>query len=432
MDVRPGRDEALRYGDDLVAQLDVARALAALPAGKRACVVLRHLVDLSVEETAAVLGISPAASRARSARACACWRGPCRAMTTGLADTPRRSRSDVPSQGRGAAAGVAGSRRCAGRSSGMLGLGCSDGCDASPGGERRCSPGWPWSCWLPAWLRAVGPPNPAASGPDGRHACGTRPPGGRRRIRLDRPFTHVEVGFGAIWVAGQGALLRIDPHSNRVIAAIEVPGGAVRIVVAAGTVWVTQYLPERDPDIVTRIDARTNRLLSPVVEAPHMSGAMCDGLDAIWVSSSRSTVSRIDPRSGAVTQRLHRVAIVQAVGGGSLWGTFADNAGEVVRRIDPGTGRVVAAIRIPHGRRMAFGLGTLWVAQEPRTMTPGGDEPATMKPGKLYRIDPATNRVLGRPVPMPGIGPTALAVGEGAVWAGELDGKALTRFNLAP
>ena len=43
---------------DPVARLDVARALAALPAGKRACVVLRHLVDLSVEETASVLGIS--------------------------------------------------------------------------------------------------------------------------------------------------------------------------------------------------------------------------------------------------------------------------------------------------------------------------------------------------------------------------------------
>jgi RNA polymerase sigma-70 factor (sigma-E family) len=46
------------YDADPVARLDVARALAALPAGKRACVVLRHLVDLSVEETAAVLGIS--------------------------------------------------------------------------------------------------------------------------------------------------------------------------------------------------------------------------------------------------------------------------------------------------------------------------------------------------------------------------------------
>jgi RNA polymerase sigma-70 factor (sigma-E family) len=43
---------------DPVTRLDVARALAGLPARKRACVVLRHLVDLSVEETAAVLGIS--------------------------------------------------------------------------------------------------------------------------------------------------------------------------------------------------------------------------------------------------------------------------------------------------------------------------------------------------------------------------------------
>ena len=46
------------HDTDPVDRLDVARALAALPAGKRACVVLRHLVDLSVEETAAVLGIS--------------------------------------------------------------------------------------------------------------------------------------------------------------------------------------------------------------------------------------------------------------------------------------------------------------------------------------------------------------------------------------
>ena len=46
------------HDTDPVARLDVARALAALPARKRACVVLRHLVDLSVEETAAVLGIS--------------------------------------------------------------------------------------------------------------------------------------------------------------------------------------------------------------------------------------------------------------------------------------------------------------------------------------------------------------------------------------
>jgi streptogramin lyase len=52
--------------------------------------------------------------------------------------------------------------------------------------------------------------------------------------------------------------------------------------------------------------------------------------------------------------------------------------------------------------------------------------------GVVYRVDPATNRVLGRPVPLPGIAPTALAVGEGGVWVGELNRKTLTRFNLVP
>jgi streptogramin lyase len=294
------------------------------------------------------------------------------------------------------------------------------------------------------------------------------------RIRLDRPFTDVDVGFGATWVASQGALLRIDPQTNRVVAtiptpltgesasitfgegavwmtsgqangvvyrvdpaanrvtaAIRVPGGAFGIVVAAGTVWVTQYLPEPDPGIVARIDARSNRLLAPV-EVPNMPGAIRYGLDAVWVTS-RFTVSRIDPRSGAVTQPLHRVSDVRAVGGGSLWGTFANSADDAgVQRVDPDTGRVVATIRIPYGVVMAFGLGTLWVAQDASTITSGGNEPDRTRPGRLYRIDPGNNRVLGRPVPLPGIAPTALAVGEGAVWVGELDGKTLTRFNLVP
>ena len=294
------------------------------------------------------------------------------------------------------------------------------------------------------------------------------------RIRLDRVFTDVDVGFGATWVASQGALLRIDsqtnrvaatiptpvsgesasiasgegavwvtsgqangvvyrvdPATNRVTATIGVPGGAFGIVVAAGTVWVTQYLPEPDPGVVARIDARTNQLLSPV-EVPNMPGAIRYGLEAVWVTS-RYTVSRIDPHSGAVTQPLHRVGDVRAIGGGSLWGTYANSADDAgVQRIDPVTGQVVATIRIPNGVLIAFGLGTLWVAQDASSIPSGGNEPDRTRPGRLYRIDPATNRVLGRPVPLPGIAPSALAVGEGAVWVGELDGKTLTRFNLVP
>lgn len=50
-------DEVTEQGDrgDVV---DVRAALARLPAGQRACVVLRHAFDLSEKETAAALGIS--------------------------------------------------------------------------------------------------------------------------------------------------------------------------------------------------------------------------------------------------------------------------------------------------------------------------------------------------------------------------------------
>jgi hypothetical protein len=294
------------------------------------------------------------------------------------------------------------------------------------------------------------------------------------RIRLDRPFTDVDVGFGATWVASQGALLRIDLRTNRVVATIPtpvsgenasiafgegavwvtsgqangvvyrvdpaanhvtatigVPGGAFGIVVAAGTVWVTQYLPEPDPGIVARIDARSNQLLSPV-QVPNMPGAIRYGQDAIWVTS-RFTVSRIDPHSGAVTQPLHRVGDVRAVGAGSLWGTYANSAADAgVQRIDPVTGQVVATIRIPNGVLIAFGLGTLWVAQDAGSIASSGNQPDRTRPGRLYRIDPTSNRVLGQPVPLPGIAPTGLAVGEGTVWVGEQDRTTLTRFNLAP
>jgi RNA polymerase sigma-70 factor (sigma-E family) len=70
---------------DPVARLDIARALAGLPSGKRACVVLRHLVDLSVEETAAVLGISTGSVKSQTHKGL-------RLLAAALSDRENRSR----------------------------------------------------------------------------------------------------------------------------------------------------------------------------------------------------------------------------------------------------------------------------------------------------------------------------------------------------
>jgi YVTN family beta-propeller protein len=253
-------------------------------------------------------------------------------------------------------------------------------------------------------------------------------------------FPSIAFGEGAVWVtSGQanGVVYRVDPATNRVTATIPVTGGAFEIVVAAGTVWVSPYDPSQPPSPgageVVRIDARTNTLRSPV-PVPGEPLILRYGLDAIWVTSGDEHVYRIDPRSGAVAGPLGGVDNVNAVGGGALWGTYVNTPEDRgVLRADPATGRVVAHIRFPDGGVLyAFGLGTLWVAQGPPTTMPvQGGQSASATPGELYRIDPSNNRVLGRPVPLPGIEPTAVAVGEGAVWVGELDDKALTRFNLA-
>jgi RNA polymerase sigma-70 factor (sigma-E family) len=77
---RPWRRERLVDTDDLDRVLPdasgtvddrmlVVEALAALPPSQRACVVLRHYSDLSLEQTAAVLGIGVGGVKSQTSRA---------------------------------------------------------------------------------------------------------------------------------------------------------------------------------------------------------------------------------------------------------------------------------------------------------------------------------------------------------------------------
>ena len=65
---KPWRRERFVDADDLDRML-VVEALAALPPSQRACVVLRHYGDLSIEQTAAVLGIGVGGVKSQTSRA---------------------------------------------------------------------------------------------------------------------------------------------------------------------------------------------------------------------------------------------------------------------------------------------------------------------------------------------------------------------------
>jgi RNA polymerase sigma-70 factor (sigma-E family) len=58
------------------ADVDVLALLATLPRGRRACLVLRFYCDLSVDQTAEVLGISPGTVKSQTARGLEMLRDP--------------------------------------------------------------------------------------------------------------------------------------------------------------------------------------------------------------------------------------------------------------------------------------------------------------------------------------------------------------------
>jgi RNA polymerase sigma-70 factor (sigma-E family) len=77
-------------GTDSAAVVDVRTALLQLPAGRRACVVLRYAFDMSEQEVAAVLGVSIGTVKSQSSKGAEqlrrALRGPGETVTASLAD----------------------------------------------------------------------------------------------------------------------------------------------------------------------------------------------------------------------------------------------------------------------------------------------------------------------------------------------------------
>jgi YVTN family beta-propeller protein len=140
----------------------------------------------------------------------------------------------------------------------------------------------------------------------------------------------------------------------------------------------------------------------------------------LWVASLgdlssnfRGTIYRIDSSTGRITARAH-----PAGGGGPHALAFGDRAVWVVTysgvaRLDARSGRRSAYLNVGNfPKSLALAAGLVWVVNA----TPFG------KNGSLVSIDPRTNRLTGRRIPL-GRSPGALAAGTGSLWvADELEG----------
>jgi virginiamycin B lyase len=115
-------------------------------------------------------------------------------------------------------------------------------------------------------------------------------------------------GFDAVWITNtggpganaSGTAQRIDPHTNQVVATIAVGPSPRFLAVGAGAVWTLN----QGDGTVSRIDPTTNRVSAtiPVAGAAGSGGDIAVGAGRVWVRTTQTLLSVIDPRANTVTE----------------------------------------------------------------------------------------------------------------------------------
>ncbi len=179
-------------------------------------------------------------------------------------------------------------------------------------------------------------------------------------------------GAGSVWIIADaaGAILRVDPDTNRAVADLPVPGGAQALAFANDTLWVAGTTTPT----VTRINGHTNVAQKPITVGAGPL-AITAGEGGVWVlNTGDATVSRIDPESGKVVTTI-RVGVATAggsiaAGEGSVW---ISAPGAPLVRINPATNTVTHTFSGPGGGAIAIGAKSLWL---------------TATPTDVWRVDP--------------------------------------------
>lgn len=133
-------------------------------------------------------------------------------------------------------------------------------------------------------------------------------------------------------------------------------------------------------------------------------------------ASPRQTPTAI-PVDPSVTATIPIGSFPRAItaGFGAVWVTLPeeDGSGGMLKRIDPRTNEVVAEIGIEEAGEIAAGAGSVWVVATTNTVGPQG-ETSDFR-GLVYRVDPATNEIVGE-IPFEGGFGYDVAADDTGVW----------------
>jgi streptogramin lyase len=215
------------------------------------------------------------------------------------------------------------------------------------------------------------------------------------------------------------SLLRIDQATARLAAATPLGVAPGPVALGAGAVWVTSP----DEAKLMRIDPVTGKITRRVdVAQVGRPTVLAAGEGAVWLGYPSDKTANVVYRYGVATGRLTTISTGElfitpddlVVAGGAVW-----MGCDVVLRIEPDTGRIVAKVRLP-GAVLAAGEGAVWAAGETR------DRTGALQ-GLLWQFDLTNARVLSRSRLEPGV--VDLAAGAGAIWVVRLADDSITRID---
>ena len=223
--------------------------------------------------------------------------------------------------------------------------------------------------------------------------------------------------FGSLWIGDQAAVQRVDPSTNRSTA-----------IATSGTIqglWSTDKTVSVSTDGgELSIDSNTN-----IAKAAGPLGM--PGFNGNWIVDNSGSLLRFDPTTGHQTGSVPVEGTVDwqpqlLVAFGSIW--IGEGDTHTVVRVDPAKMTIVTRISglstDDSLLTIGSGFGSIWAHAN-----------AAGRSGILYRIDPATNKVIatiavGDPAHSTGYGGTVIAFSDNAVWTAD-SSPTLTRVDPA-
>jgi len=234
----------------------------------------------------------------------------------------------------------------------------------------------------------------------------------------DRP-SRLAVAGGRLWAlnSGDGTISEIETHTNRNVGDFGPAVVPAELTATPGAVWVgtASHGLGLGMDGVARFDAQRHAALGsvtlPTTDSGGAGGRLPDTRelvatpDGVWAIAPSLQLVELDLRSGRVIRTVPGVfASALAYGEGTLWAV----GGFDVIPIDPKTGRVGAAIRVPslfYLGGIAVGAGSVWVT------SPGEGVVWRIEPRRITTVDLA-------------YGASAITFALGEVWvANRYDGS---------